>query len=160
MKEEYRLISDSQWRYMHRKLNDLQESVSRLRRQMDDLNRPKRYLKFSECIPPESICRDVNSMLLGNSSYDGFVGRLSEYYGIEPMGCYVDATLPVRVIAQYRLGEKNAYSRNKTVGRDTILHEFFHHLTNLNVVSVPKDQEEKLADKYARIFLQRAGWFN
>ena len=158
MTEEYRLISDSQWRYMHRKINDLQDSILTLRRKMDDINKPKRYLKFSECIPPESVCRDVNSMLAGSKKYDGFVGRLSEYYGIEPMGCFVDSGISPKYVAEYRRPENNAYTREPTVHRSTILHEFFHHLTTLNVVSVPKDQEEKLADQYAKVFLQRAGW--
>ncbi len=158
MTEDYRLISDSQWRYMHRKINDLQESILKLHRQISDSNRPKRYLRFSECVPPESICKDVNSMLLGNAGYDGFVGRLADYYNIVPMGCYVDSNISPKVIAEYRRPENNAYSREKTVHRSTILHEFFHHLTTLNVVSVPKNQEEKLADKYAEVFLQRAGW--
>jgi len=157
-KDEYRLISDSQWRYLHRKLNHLEAQVSDLRSSLKESQRPKRYLRFGECLPPASICKDVMSMMNGTNTYDGFIGRLAEYYHCETMGCFVDTNIDPKYAAVYRPSEKNAYSREKTVDRRIILHEFFHHLVNLNVVSVNKKDEEEYADKYARIVLSRGGY--
>lgn len=60
-----------------------------------------------------------------------------------------------KAIATYYPNLKTAYSKNQTVGRETVLHEFFHHLTNCKVVVVNKADEEYYADKYAQTFMQR-----
>lgn len=148
-------LTDAQWRYMHKKMNELTEQVVDLRHQLQAF-RPKRYLKFEECVPPASVCKDVCSMLRGIGNYKGFIGKLSEYYGVKTMGCFVDSKLSNKIIAQYRQSEGNAYSRNKSVSAHTVLHEFFHHMHYNDVVVINDSQKEKLADLYATLFLERA----
>jgi len=120
-------------------------------------NRQKRWLKFDECVPPESICKDANSMMKGNNTYTGFLGKLAEYYGCEEMSLNVDTSIDPKYNAVYYPLLKEARSRTKTVSIKTVLHEWFHHLVNLKVVFVDKSKEEKYADKYSEIFLQRIG---
>jgi len=160
-KEKYRLVSDSQWRYLHRKINDLTNQVTELRFTLKDMNRPKKFLRFSEVVPPESVCRDINSMMVGSTSYDGFLGRLAEHYTVPLMEVLVDKTIPDGILAQYRktvlYPDGIAYCKNKTVNRRTVLHEFFHHLVHHKVVIVKK-KEEEYADRFASSFLRRAGW--
>ena len=156
--EEYRLVSDSQWRYLHGKINDLQGTVMKLWRTMDEMQRPKRGLRYHEAVPPESACRDINSMLLGSTSYAGFMSRLAGYYGCEPMGNKRDDSIDPKYRAVYRPDYKTCYSRGSSVGRKTVLHEFFHHLVHLGVVFVDKKDEEDYAERYASTFLDRAGW--
>ena len=117
----------------------------------------KKWLKFTECIPPANVCKEIYSMTTGINTYEGFIGKLSEYYGCKPMSLHVDKTINPKYSAIYYPNLNEARTRTKTVGFKTVLHEFFHHLVNLKVVVVNKDEEEKYADKYARIFMQRAG---
>lgn len=159
MTDNYRLVSDSQWRYLHSKINYLQESVAEMKRTMRINQRPKRGLRYSESIPPASVCRDVVSMLVGIKTYDGFIQRLSAFYDCEPMGVLRDDTVNEKYLAVYRRDKKACYSRGPTVDKATVLHEFFHHLTNLGVVFVDKEDEEDYADRYARAILTRAGGF-
>jgi len=163
-KEEYRLVSDSQWRYLHMKLNRLSKIVDNLRSSINDMNNPKKFLRFSEVLPPERVCRDITSMVIGTKSYDGFLGRLSEHYGVPLLEFSVDENIPDGINDQYRVNEWHpdgrAYCKNKTVGRRTVLHEFFHHLVHHRVAIVEKEREEEYADRYARSFLQRAGRSN
>ena len=160
--EQYRLVSDSQWRYLHSKINDVSKQLTDLRWSLKDMSRPKKFLQFSEVVPPESVCRDINSMMRGNTSYDGFLGRLAEHYGVPLMSLWVDETIPDGTLAVYRKTafrpDGNAYTKSKTVGRETVLHEFFHHLVHHKVVVVKKKREEEYADRFARLFLNRAGW--
>ena len=155
--ENYRLVSDSQWRYLHSKINYLQESVVDMKSTIREMRRPKRGLRFSEALPPASVCRDVDSMLLGTTSYDGFMHRLSAFYECEPMGIYRDDNVDEKYLAVYQPDRKACFSRGPTLNRKTVLHEFFHHLVNLGIVFVDKKDEEDYADRFARIFLQRGG---
>lgn len=155
MSEKTRVITERQWRYLHKKINYLEETLAEIR-----LNLPKKekkWLTFNEAIPPESICKDVNSMLDGVTSYEGFVGRLADYYGCKTMPCQVDTNIDPKYAAVYRPFFETAYTRTRTIHRSTILHEFFHHLIHLKVVTVPQNKEEFYADKFATTFLQRAG---
>jgi len=160
--EKYRLVSDAQWRYLHLKLNKLSKIVDRLRTSIDDMNNPKKFLRFSEVLPPENICRDINDMMIGATKYDGFLGRLSEHYGVPLLEFIIDETIPDGINAQYRVNgwcpDGRAYSKNKTTSRSTVLHEFFHHLVHHRVAIVEKKREEEYANRFARTFLQRAGW--
>ena len=151
----YRLVSDAQWRYLHRKINSLNDKLDVLKEQLP--NKPKRFLKFWEAVPPVSVCKDVMSMMDGMTTYEGLIGRLSEYYGCETMGCYIDESISPDYLAVYRSNKKSAYTRLKYVTAHTILHEFFHHLQYQNVVVVDKKRQERFAEKYAKIFLERAG---
>jgi hypothetical protein len=127
------------------------------------MDKPKRYLLFGECVPPPSVCRDVYGTMIGNRSYEGFLGRLAEYYKCEHMTFLVN---PARnredTIAIYYPYEKTAYSKNNTVAQSTVLHEWFHHMVNLGVVYLSekeKEEEEVYARKFAEIFLGRIGTF-
>jgi len=159
----YRLISDSQWRYLHKKINDLIGITADIKHDISQSKRHKKYLRFHEVVPEASVCRDINSMLTGTNEYLGFLGRLAEYYEVPLMEIQIDEKIPDGVIAQYRVNAfyptGKAFSKNRKVGRGTVLHEFFHHLCHHNVVIVAKSDEEKYADRFSRIFLQRAGWF-
>lgn len=150
------MVTDRQWRNLHKKLNNILEVVGYLERQLRKQT-PKKWLKFEECIPPASVCKDVHSMLRGINTYGGFLGRLAEYYGCEEMDLRVDDKIEPKYRAVYNPVMKTAYSRKSTVDTKTVLHEWFHHLVNLNVVVVDKKDEEKYADKYANAFLTRAG---
>jgi len=150
---EMKLISERQWRNLNRKLNGIRETVRRLEDELPQ--KPKRWLHFEECIPPASVCRDISSMLDGISSYTGFLGRLAEYYGCSSMGFYVDEKIDPKYKAIYYPNLKKAASRTPTIGRNSVLHEWFHHLVNENVVVVDGEEEEKFARKYAEIFMLR-----
>ena len=160
--EGYRLISNSQWRYLHKKINTLTDIVVDVRSDLEQSRRPKKFLNFHEIVPESSVCKDINSMLTGTSDYRGFLGRLAEFYDVPLMEIAIDEKIKDGVIAQYRVNgwhpNGKAYSKNQTVGRDTVLHEFFHHLCHHNVSMVKKKDEEEYADRFARMFLQRAGW--
>lgn len=146
-------ISKRQWNNIHKKLNSLKDEVVELKSILP--KREMKYLKFEECIPPASICKDVNSMMNGISSYEGFIGRLSNYYGCETMGLYVDKKMDIKHIAEYRSLTRDAYTRKTTCEKNTVLHEYFHHLVNLKVVIVDKKKEEYYADKYTKVFMER-----
>lgn len=148
-------MSESQWRYLHRKINRLSDKLDSLQEQLP--RKPKKFLKFWEAVPPVSVCKDVMSMMDGMATYEGLIGRLSEYYGCEIMGCYIDESISPEYLAVYRSDKKSAYTRLKYVDRRTILHEFFHHLQHQNVVVIDNKRKEHFANKYARIFLERAG---
>ena len=148
-------MSESQWRYLHRKINRLSDKLDSLQEQLP--SKPKRFLKFWEAVPPVSVCKDVMSMMDGMNTYEGLIGRLSEYYGCVVMGLYVDKRISPERSAEYRPDDDAAYSRTQVVLRRTVLHEFFHHLQYQNVVVVDKKRQEHFAGKYARIFLERAG---
>lgn len=162
MTEKYRLVSDSQWRYLHSKINDLSSQLVDIRFALKGMNRPAKFLQFSEVIPPESICRDINSMMAGTQYYHGFLGRLAEHYEVPFMEISVDKNIPDGINAQYRVNgwhpDGKAFSKNETVSRSTVLHEFFHHLVHHKVVIVEKKREEEYANRFSRIFLRRAGW--
>jgi len=148
-------ITKRQWYNIHRKLNDITNRLSMLEEKLP--NRQKRWLNFDECVPPESICKDVNSMMKGNRTYTGFLGKLAEYYGCKEMSLNVDTSIEPKYIAVYYPLLHEARTRTKTIDKKTVLHEWFHHLCSLKVVFVDKSKEEKYADKYAKIFLQRIG---
>ncbi len=151
------IMTERQWRNLTYKFDRMALSIEALERRLAD-QKAKKYLKFDECIPPSSVCRDVLSMLEGIRGYEGFIGRLSEYYGCEPMRMLVDPGNKVsdKAIATYYWAEKTAYSKGNSCSQNTVLHEFFHHMQNCKVVVVDKEQEEKCADKFASIFLSRA----
>lgn len=149
----YRLVSNVQWRNLHKKLNELNDKIDNLMKTLPQ--KPKKYLKFHQCVPPSSICKDIMSMLSGIENYVGFIGKLSEYYGCEPMGCFINENIEKKFLAIYRPDRKAAYTREKNVDCHTVLHEFFHHLVHLDVVSIDRRSEEKLADRYADIFMER-----
>lgn len=157
MVEKHRYVSDSQWRYLHSKINSLQKSVDTLRESFENNNKPKRGLRFYEVVPPESVCRDINSMLIGTNEYDGFLNRLADYYGVTPMKCYRDDDLDPKYKAEYRPRSKACFSAGPSIARATVLHEFFHHLQHEGVVFVSKKEQEEYADRYSKMFLQRAG---
>jgi len=146
-------ISKRQWNNIHRKLNGIANRLSTLEEKLP--NRQKRWLKFDECVPPESVCKDANSMMKGNNTYTGFLGKLAEYYGCEEMGLNIDTSIDPKYSAIYYPHLHEARTRTKTIDKKTVLHEWFHHLINLKVVFVDKEKEEKYANKYAEIFLQR-----
>lgn len=148
-----RVITEQQWQNLHKKIGNIQSQLLFLERRLPE--KQKRYLKFEECVPPKTVCKDVASMLEGINQYTGFIGRLAEYYGCETMQAYIDTSIDPKYSAIYRSHEKAAYTRTPTVPCETILHEFFHHLVALNVVVIPKGKEEHYADKYAEIFQQR-----
>ena len=150
----YKLVSDLQWRNLHRKINGLNDKLDAFQEQLP--NKPKRFLKFWEAVPPASVCKDIMSMLDGMNTYEGFIGRLSEYYGCETMGIYISKRISPECLAEYRPATKSAYTKEKIVSEHTVLHEFFHHLQHQNVVVVDKKDQEIYAEKYAKIFLERA----
>ena len=141
---------------MHSKINRLTELVHDTRTELRKAQRPKRGLKWHELVPPESVCRDICSMMNGTDYYHGFIARLADYYGVEPMGCFVDTTINPKTIAEYRPTQGNAYIREQIVSKHTVLHEFYHHLEHNRVIEIYKDKEVK-ADRFATIFLRRAG---
>ncbi len=159
MKLKVKKISNIQ---LNKKLEELLFKVEMLQNCIIEIekrlpNKQLKYLRFEECVPPKDICVSINSMMDGVSNYVGFLGKLSEYYSCSPMGLYVDKSINAKHIAEYRPDDKNAYSKESTCDKDIVLHEFFHHLVNLKVIVVNEKEEEKLADKYAKIFLKRAG---
>jgi len=155
-------ITDRMWEDLHKKLDCLTKQLIRIQ---DDLpNKPKRYLKFNECIPPTEVCRSVVSMMNGVENYNGFIGKLSEYYGCSIMGIYVGLERVLALerqtgksyVAFYDSNLKAAYSKEKTVSQSTVLHEWFHHMHAQGVVSINVKDEEYYAARYAEVFLQRA----
>jgi len=147
-------ITERQWRNLNNKLNEITNKLVRIEKQIPQ--RQKKWLKFDECVPPISVCKDVSSMMTGNSTYDGFLGKLAEYYGCGEMSLVVDKTINPKYLAVYRPSLRQAASRTPTASRSTVLHEWFHHLVNLHVVVIDNEKAEKLADKYARIFMERS----
>jgi len=152
--EEEIMITKRQWDNLNRKLNDIQDSITKLEQRFVD--KRKKWLKFDECVPPIGVCKEIYSMLTGLNTFTGFLGKLSEYYGCESLEAQVDESINKKYKAVYNPQLKIIYSRTKTVSIHTILHEWFHHMVNLNIVVIHKMKEEKLADKYADIFLKRA----
>ena len=125
---------------------------------------PKRMLSLSEAIPPESVCRDLLSKTRGVNDYIGFLAILSDYYHIPPMRLLWDqynVWMPqakAKSVAAYFAEQNAAYTKKKAVEKDTVLHEFFHHLVAHNVVAVGKGKdEEKAAVKFAVLVLERGG---
>lgn len=153
LKKKVKVISERQWRNLNKKLANIEGHLRFLEENLP--RKAKRWLKFEECIPPGSVCKEVYSMLMGINTYSGFIGKLSEYYGCSTMELVVDTTIDPKYRAVYRADLKKSYTRTQTVNETTVLHEFFHHLIAERVVICDKSQEEKYADKYAEIFMQR-----
>jgi len=142
------------------RLGTLENTLKLLESEVD---KPKRYLSFGECVPPPSVCKDICGTMIGNTNYEGFLGKLAEYYKCERMKFLVN---PERnrenTIAIYYPYEKTAYSKGNTVAQSTTLHEWFHHMVNLGVVYLSekeKKEEEVYARKFAEIFLRRIDTF-
>jgi len=153
-------ISEGQYRYLKRKLNELSRQLSTVNFKLNQMkaSRRKHLLSFEEVIPPKSVCVDALSML-GVGNYHGMLRLLGDYYGIVRMGFYQDPEkVPENAIACYHRNEGTAYSKLKTITTNTALHELFHHLVTNQVVMLHEgDDEEVLATKYAELFLQRGG---
>ena len=149
-----KIITQKNWLDLQRKLDNLEWQLSFIRDNMQ--TRTKNYLRFDECVPPTSVCKDVVSMMDGMKTYTGFIGKLADYYGCAIMQAYVDINLDPKYNAVYYADRKTTYTK-PTVSKSTILHEFFHHLVALHIVVCEKEDEEKKADVYARTFLVRAG---
>ena len=154
--KNYRVVTETQWRNLNQKLNNLQAQLLFLEQNLP--RREKRYLKFDECVPPVSICKDVVSMLKGVSTYEGAIGRLCEYYGCPIMDMKVDPGDKVakNCLAVYYPDLKTAYSAGQTIDEHTVFHEFFHHLVAHKVVIVNDRAAEHWANKYADVLLERA----
>lgn len=152
-------MTKRQWENLNQRLKNLESHLVFLEENLP--RRKKRFLKFDEVIPPASVCKDVLSMMEGAQTYEGLIGRLSEYYGCTIMGMKVDPGDKVakNCLATYYPNLKTAYSAGDTIDEHTVLHEFFHHLVAENVVVVNKKTEEHWANKYATIFQQRANSF-
>ena len=125
MTEEYRLVSDRQWRYLHQKINYLTDGIASLKH---ELLKPKRGLRFWECIPPSEVCKDALDLSGITGNFIGMVGRLADYYKCDTMGCFVDTSIDPKYNGVYSPSEKTAYSRTSQTDKRFILHEFFHHL--------------------------------
>ena len=116
----------------------------------------KRGLSFEASIPPRSLCKDiVHANGVGN--WENHMQILSDYYGVALMENYHNpAKVPKDSIACYHRYERSAYYKKATAMLETVLHEFFHHLHAEGVISITRGQsEEKLADKYAKIIIER-----
>ena len=152
-------ISEGQYRYLKRRLNEISCRLTDLNFKLDQMKASKKkyLLDFEEAIPPKSVCADVLSML-GVGNYKGMLHLLSDYYDITRLRMFHDpAKVPENAIACYNRGEGVAYSKSP-VSSNTVLHEFFHHLVTQKVVMLYEgDDEEVLATRYAELFLQRAG---
>lgn len=151
-------ISEGQYRYLKGKINALSCQLSEVLYKLNQIkaSRVKHLIAFEESIPPKSVCIDVLSML-GVGNYKGMMRLLSDYYGISRLQLFHDPKkVPDGAIACYVRQEGIAYSKNPTINEKTVLHEFFHHLVTLNVVVIDEEDEEVLANKYAKIFLERA----
>ena len=152
-------ISEGQYRYLQRKLNELSSQLTEVMFELrqQKASRKKHLLDFEEAIPPKSVCQDAMSML-GGGYYTGMLGLLSDYYGISRLRLFHNAKkVPEGAIACYHRSEGVAYSKHATIDSESVLHELFHHLVTQKVVMLYAGQdEEKLAAKYAQIFLQRA----
>jgi len=148
-------ITQRKWNNLNQKLNDIQSQINDLERLLEK-QRPKRWLKFEECVPPDSVCKDALSMLEGVNTYGGVLGKLAEYYGCDTMEMLVGDNIDPKYKAVYHPDKRIAYSKGTTIDRHSVLHEWFHHMVNLNIVVVNKRAEEHWAEKYATIFIQRA----
>jgi len=155
---EEKTITEGQYRYLKRRLNDLDCRLNEILWKLKAIESSKRkqYLAFEEAIPPKSVCVDAMSML-GVANYKGFLRLLSEYYGIKQMHIYRDPTkVSPNAIACYHRNEGNAYSKGP-VDKGVVLHEFFHHLVTQNVVIIGSNEnEETQANDYAKLIQKRA----
>lgn len=153
-------ISEGQYDYLKRQIKELKNELSEVLFQLQQIHASNRkhLLDFEECIPPKSVCLDAMSML-GVVNYKGMMRLLADYYGIVRLPFFVDPEqVPKGAIACYYREKGTAYSKNKEINPQTVLHEFFHHLTTNKVVMLyESDDEEVLANKYAKFFLERAG---
>lgn len=155
-----KVMTERQWRNFNKKLDQMQRHIEALEKLIP--KREKRWLKFDECLPPGSVCADIASMMYGITKFTGFIGRLSDYYGCSTMDMLIDRNhnkVSDKAIATYYPSEKTAYSKGETCSQNTVLHEFFHHMVNCNVVIVNKSDEEYYADRFAQLFQQRAADF-
>jgi len=143
--------------------SQLGKRLARIERELAEIKKwvlPKRMLSLSEAIPPKSICQDILSKTAGVNDYAGFLAMLCDYFHVPSMGLYWDQYklwLPPKSEAAYFADKEATYTRTKTVDQHTVLHEFFHHLVAQNVVAVKKREEEKSADKFASLVLDRGG---
>jgi len=150
-------ISEGQYRYLKRKLHEIDAKLSDLNYKLDQVkaSQRKHLLDFEEAIPPKSVCEDALSML-GVGNYKGMLRCLGDYYGIVRLQLLHDPSkVPEEYVACYHSDEGVAYSKSPVEPR-TVLHELFHHLVANRVVIVYEgDDEETLASRYAELFLQR-----
>jgi hypothetical protein len=121
--------------------------------------KPLRYLKFDNCVPPASVCKEVESMMIGIRTYTGFIGKLADYYGCSTMEITVNKDMcKPEWNAVYYPNLKKAYTHRDTVSRETVLHEWFHHMVNEKVVylgDISSKEGEKFADRFSKIFMER-----
>ena len=153
--------------------SQLGKRLAHIERELAEINKalkslkPKRALGFVAAIPPASVCKDALSHLVGTArGYEGVLATLAAYYQIPTMGLYHNPKrvqeaervlgLKQMVAAAYFWQEGCAYTKETTVDRHTVLHEFFHHLVAQGVVIVKGEDAELRANEFANTILQRA----
>ena len=131
------------------KLESIETRLERLERKTK-----KQGLSFEACIPPTYLCREIVVNCLGN--FDNPMLQLSDYYGIKPMrNLHNPARVPKNAVACYHSFDDVAYYKESNSEDDVVLHEFFHHLHAHGVVNLNGKKEEVLADKFAKLVVQR-----
>jgi curved DNA-binding protein CbpA len=128
-------------------------------------------------IPSKEICGHF-VRLCRNKSVQDAINMLATIYGVPPMKTYFQNTAPINdnvcknALAVYYSAEQTAYFKPAGFSMKTILHEFYHHLVHCYGISqmlpyemlpdpitgyyMRNDQEEKAAESFAHVFLDRA----
>jgi len=87
------------------------------------------------------------------------VDFLSEHYGVRRMRIILDGK---RVGSRKANGWLACYSENKAyftkrgLNKQTVLHEFYHHLVEMKGLELPERTEEKQANGYASEFVKKS----
>jgi len=80
------------------------------------------------------------------------VNFLTDYYGTRRIKIILNGKkVGKHNIALYY--ENRAYFTKKGLKKRTVLHELYHHLVYVNSLEMPKTEEEKDANRYARDFV-------
>ena len=79
---------------------------------------------------------------------------LTQYYGVRKMQIILDGRkVGKKCVACYL--NNRAYFKKEGFKKRIVLHEFYHHLVEYNNLDLTSNLEEKEANNYARVFLQK-----
>jgi hypothetical protein len=115
---------------------------------------------IKEILPSDEICKGFRNLCTNKSVQDA-VNMLSRHYQIPIMKTvFYEFSSSDKICknarAVYYTAELAAYFDKTGYSQTTILHEFYHHLVNVGVAFAESDeQEEYLADEYAKQFAER-----
>jgi hypothetical protein len=116
------------------------------------MRKPKTAPALSMKIPPKRVRKKFLAVYEMYGCVKA-INYLSNFYKVERMYIIIDGKKVGRMNIAYYIGN-HAYFRKQGLDKQTVLHEFYHHLVERNQVEIPLKVEEREADVYSKEFIR------